>query len=50
MSFKAPSGNNSPSIEHCWTSQQWHPLAVRLTLLAMEQRTDGMVWLRYRCS
>jgi 2,5-diamino-6-(ribosylamino)-4(3H)-pyrimidinone 5'-phosphate reductase len=26
-----------------------HP-AVRLTLLAMEQRADGIVWLRYRCS
>ncbi len=26
-----------------------HP-AVRLTLHAMEQRADGIVWLRYRCS
>ena len=26
-----------------------HP-AVRLTLQAMEQRADGIVWLRYRCS
>ncbi|NOT53408.1 MAG: RibD family protein [Deltaproteobacteria bacterium] len=24
--------------------------SVRLTLLAMEQRADGIVWLRYRCS
>jgi 2,5-diamino-6-(ribosylamino)-4(3H)-pyrimidinone 5'-phosphate reductase len=26
-----------------------HP-AVRLTLQAVEQRADGVVWLRYRCS
>jgi 2,5-diamino-6-(ribosylamino)-4(3H)-pyrimidinone 5'-phosphate reductase len=40
----------TPTLFDSWTHTGQVHAAVRWALQAMEQRADGIVWLRYRCS